>query len=126
APKDAPWRRDAIAGLEPWATSALQVPDLLADDRSGVYEVLVQSAESAGDKPRVKRIAAEWLAFLEAEASRAPTPEARAAFDSHRVLAAIKLEDPVRVIAALQASERDLPRDYNPPARLASVYLRLG
>jgi tetratricopeptide (TPR) repeat protein len=126
APKDAPWRRDSIAGLEPWVSSALTVPDLLADDRSGLYEVLVQSAESSGDKQRVKRIATEWLAFLEREASRAPTPEARAALDSHRVLAAFKLEDPARVIPALQASERDLPRDYNPPARLASVYLRLG
>jgi tetratricopeptide (TPR) repeat protein len=112
--------------LEPWVSSALTVPDLLADDRSGLYEVLVQSAESSGDKQRIKRIATEWLAFLEREASRAPTPEARAALDSHRVLAAFKLEDPARVIPALQASERDLPRDYNPPARLASVYLRLG
>jgi len=126
APKDAPWRRESIAALEPWVSSALAVPDLLADDRSGVYDVLVQSAESSGDKQRAKKLAGEWLAFLEGEAARAPTPEARAAFDSHRVLAAFKLEDPARVVPALQASERDLPRDYNPPARLASVYLRLG
>jgi len=126
APRDAPWRRDAIAALEPWASSALSAPDLLADDRSGVYDVLVQTAESSGDKQRAKQLTGEWLSFLEEEASRAPTPEARAAFDSHRVLAAFKLEDPARVISALQASERDLPQDYNPPARLASAYMRLG
>jgi len=30
------------------------------------------------------------------------------------------------VLSALQASERDLPGDYNPPARLAIVYRELG
>src|SRR5262252_10923426 len=50
APKDAAWRAAAISGLEPWVRSALDIPHLLADDRSGLYEVLVLSAESAGDK----------------------------------------------------------------------------
>ena len=126
APKDAAWRPAAISGLEPWVRSALDIPDLLADDRSGLYEVLVDSAESAGDKERAKKLAGAWLSFLEAEASRARTPEARAAFDSLRVAAAIKLGDPARVIPALQASEKDLPDDYNPPARLALLYSQLG
>jgi tetratricopeptide (TPR) repeat protein len=30
------------------------------------------------------------------------------------------------VVPALQASERDLPNDYNPPSRLATVYAQLG
>src|SRR5262249_50788553 len=118
APKDAAWRPAALSGLEPWVRSALDIPDLLADDRSGLYEVLVDSAESTGDKERAKKLAGAWLTFLEAEASRARTPEARAAFDSHRVTAAMKLGDPARAIPALQASEKDLPDDYNPPARL--------
>ena len=126
APKNAPWRSDAIAGLEPWVRSALGIPDLLADDRSGLYEVLVQSAEAQGDKQRVRQLAGDWLAFLEREAARAPSPEARAAFDSHRLAAALKLGDPARALPALEASERDLPKDYNPPARLAFVYSELG
>jgi len=126
APKDAPWRPDALAGLEPWVRSALGIPDLLADDRSGLYEVLVQSAEAQGDKQRVRQLAGDWLAFLEREAARAPSPEARSAFDSHRLVAALRLGDPARAIPALEASERDLPNDYNPPARLALVYLELG
>ena len=126
APKDAAWRPAAISGLEPWVRNALDIPDLLADDRSGLYEVLVLSAESDGDKERVTKLAAAWLTFLEAEAARARTPEARAAFDSHRVAAAMKLGDPARAISALQASEKDLPNDYNPPARLALLYSQLG
>jgi tetratricopeptide (TPR) repeat protein len=33
--------------------------------------------------------------------------------------------EPQRAIPMLAQSERDFPRDYNPPARLAFVYLRL-
>jgi tetratricopeptide (TPR) repeat protein len=126
AGKDAVWRRDAIARLEPWVKSALAVPGLLADDRSGLYEVLVQSAEASGDHQRAKQLAADWLAFLDGESARATTAEARAAFDSHRLVASLKLGEPGRMIPALEASERDLPQDYNPPARLALVYSELG
>jgi len=31
-----------------------------------------------------------------------------------------------KAIPMLQQSERDFPKDYNPPARLSSVYLKLG
>ncbi len=126
APKDAAWRAAAVSGLEPWVRSALDIPDLLADDRAGLYETLVESAESSGDKDRAILLAGAWLTFSESEASRARTPEARASFDSHRVAAAMKLGDPARAIPALQASERDLPDDYNPPARLALLYSQLG
>jgi tetratricopeptide (TPR) repeat protein len=126
APKNALWRPDAIAGLEPWVRSALDVPDLLADDRSGVYEVLVESAEAGGDRMRVKQLAGDWLAFLEREAAKVPSPEARTAFDSHRIAAALKLGEPSRAIPALEASERDLPNDFNPPARLALLYSEVG
>lgn len=126
APKGAAWRAEAVSSLERWVRSALDVPDLLADDRSGLYVPLVRAAEDAGNKERVAQMAGAWLSYLEAEAARARTPEARAAFDSDRVAAALKLGDPTRVIPALEASEKDLPNDYNPPARLALVYSQLG
>jgi tetratricopeptide (TPR) repeat protein len=50
----------------------------------------------------------------------------RVAFDSHRVGAALALGDPARAVPALLASERDLPEDYNPPARLAILYREMG
>ena len=56
----------------------------------------------------------------------APTQEARAAYDPHRLEAAIALGDPQRAVPALEASERDLPGDYNGPARLGIAYLELG
>jgi tetratricopeptide (TPR) repeat protein len=125
SPKEAAWRAGAIATLEPLTALALSLPGLLADDRSGIYEVLIDARTEAGDAAGAKALAGKWLAFLEEEAARAPSPEARAAFDPHRVVAAMKLGDPGRAIPALLASEKDLPADYNAPARLAVIYKEL-
>ncbi|MBL8952169.1 MAG: thioredoxin family protein [Myxococcaceae bacterium] len=114
-----PWRLPAIAALEPLAFEALKLDGILADDKSGIYELLV---DLKGDD----KLALEWLEFLEAEAAKATSPAARAVFDPHRVGAAIAAKQPLRAEAALKQSERDLPDDYNPPARLAIVYREAG
>ena len=113
--------------LEAKAREALS-PDIAmpADDRSGVYDVLVQARVEAKDVVGAKALAGQWLTFLEGEAARAPTPEQRTVFDSHRIGAALLLGDPMRVVPAIEQSEKDLPDDYNPPARLANLYRRLG
>ena len=119
-------RKHALATLEPLGDEALGLPGLLADDRSGLYETLVELHDEAGDAAGKKALAGRWLAFLEAEAARAPAPEQRAAFDPHRVNAALALGEPLRVEKALMQSERDLPADYNPAARLAIIYRAAG
>ncbi len=115
------------ASLEERAREALSPElDMPADDRSGVYDVLVQALHVEGDEAGAKALASRWLTFLEGEASRAPTPEQRTVFDSHRMSAALVLGDLGRVVPAIEQSEKELPDDYNPPARLAVLYLRLG
>ncbi|HEX8823889.1 MAG TPA: tetratricopeptide repeat protein [Archangium sp.] len=148
-PHSASWANAAALGL----SCALEVPDdadpsevkalrtsleararealsagiaMPGDDRSGVYDVLVQARLAAKDEPGTKALAEQWLTFLEGEAARAPTPEARTVFDSHRISAALVLGDLMRVVPAIEQSERDLLNDYNPPARLANLYRRLG
>ncbi|MFP2959945.1 thioredoxin family protein [Myxococcus sp. 1LA] len=115
-------------GLEAKVAEALAPPaiEMSADDRSGLYEVRVQAREVAKDTAAVKALSEEWLAFLEAEAAKAPDPQARTVFDSHRMLAAMKLETPARAIPAIEQSEKDLPQDYNPPARLSTLYRLVG
>jgi tetratricopeptide (TPR) repeat protein len=76
----------------------------------------------AEDAEGAKKTAAEWLAYLDAEAAKAPNPRARAVFDSHRLAAALEAGVPERAIAFLTESEKSLPDDYNPPARLAAAY----
>lgn len=102
------------------ADTALAISD---DDRSGLHITLLDAREAAGDSAGRRRRAERWAAFLEGAAARAGTPERRAVYDSHRLSAYLDLGQPERAVPMLEQSERDLPNDYNPPARL-SVALR--
>lgn len=124
-PKE-PWRTDAGEQLAALGQDALKVDGILADDKSGLYEALVEYLGEKGDKKGATELAKQWLSFLEAEAAKAPTPAARAVFDPHRLSAALASGQPDKVVDALKKSEADLPQDYNPPARLALVYRELG
>jgi tetratricopeptide (TPR) repeat protein len=95
------------------------------DDISGVYDELVSERADAKDDAGQKKLLGEWAAFLEKQAAEAKTPEQRAAYDPHRVGVYLQMKQPERGLAMLEASERDLPDDYNPPARLAVLYKAL-
>jgi tetratricopeptide (TPR) repeat protein len=97
-------------------------PGWAADDVSSVYDELAQERAAAKDESGRREVLTGWARFLEGEASRAKTPEGRAVFDSHRVSVYLALGEPERAVPMLEASERDLPDDYNPPARLAAAY----
>jgi tetratricopeptide (TPR) repeat protein len=119
---------DALDRFESAVRSALAEPpiELSADDRSSLYGLLVSARDGAKDDAGSKRIAEEWLAYLDGEAERAPTAQARAVFDPHRLSASIAAGDPAHAIPILEQSERDFPDDYNPPARLTIAYRETG
>ena len=98
---------------------------ILADDRSDLCSYVVGAFTELGRKDAVRRVAMAWSAFLDDQAAKAPTPEARAVFDAHRLLAYLALGQPERAVTMLQQSERDFPLDYNPPARLGTAYLAM-
>jgi tetratricopeptide (TPR) repeat protein len=98
---------------------------ILADDRSGLFEAVVDARTEDKDFPGVRALATHWADFLEQQARAAKTPGARAVFDAHRVLAYVALGDPARALPMLASSEQDFPDDYNPPARIAKVDLEL-
>ena len=120
-------RAAAIAEME--AATRKTVADArlgaAADDVSTSYLSLIQARKDAGDPAGAGKDAEAWAAFLEAQAAAAKTPEQRAVFDSHRLSAYMELQQPERAVSMLQASERDLPDDYNPPSRLAVAYLSM-
>jgi tetratricopeptide (TPR) repeat protein len=124
-PESAPERGARVAEFEGYTREALADPALriAADDRSGLYISLLDARQDAKDEAGAKRVATEWSAFLDGAAAAAKTPEQRTVFDSHRLSAYRELGQPERAIPMLEASERDLPGDYNPPARLAVAYL---
>jgi len=98
---------------------------ILADDRSGLFEALVDHYKEAGKVTDARVLALKWALMLEGEAAHAPNAVARAVFDAHRLLAYLALGEPERALPMLAESERDVPADYNPPARIARVYLEM-
>lgn len=126
-PAEQPERKELVATNEANLRSALAdtAVGIAADDQSSSLSSLMDARKDAGDSVGARQMAEEWAAFLEREAGRAKTAEQRAVFDSHRLSAYIELGRPERAVPMLQASERDMPGDYNPPARLAVAYLNL-
>jgi thiol-disulfide isomerase/thioredoxin len=114
------------ASLVKQATEATALPGAMADDVSGLYELLVEERRAAKDDAQVVSLGARWLEFLEGAAKAATTPAARAVFDPHRLLAAMASKQLERVIPALEQSEKELPKDFNPPARLALAHQEQG
>jgi tetratricopeptide (TPR) repeat protein len=123
-PKEDATRAATIAEMEAAVRVALADPAIraAADDRSGAYLSLLQARKDAKDAEGAARVAAELAAFLEGEAAKATTPDARAVFDSHRMTAYLELGQPEKAVAMLEASAKDLPGDYNPPNRLVRAY----
>ena len=98
---------------------------LAVDDISSLFLTLAGQRDSAGDAAGKRKVLEELASYLEGEAAKAKTAEGRAAFDAHRITAYLELGQPERGIPMLEASERDFPDDYNPPARLALAYRAL-
>jgi tetratricopeptide (TPR) repeat protein len=128
APKDAPGRAEAIQALESEARTIVankRLP-IAADDRSALYGSIYDARDDAGDEAGAKAVAATWVAYLDAEAAAARTPEQRTALDPNRLNAYMAADEIAKAIPMLEQSEKDFPEDYNPPARLALVYQKLG
>ncbi len=106
-------------------TSDKSLP-ILADDRSGAFEALVDAGNATGEKTAARENAVAWATFLEGEARNAKSPAERAVFDPHRLLAYLALNQPERAIPMLEQSAKDFPDDFNPPARMARAYFEMG
>lgn len=123
-PAKRPKHAEEMAVLEKLTRQALADPKLQIsdDDRSGLYMTLIGAREALKDEEGAKKLRLDWIAFLEAAAGAAKTPDQRAVYDSHRLTAYLELGTPEKAIAMLEQSERDLPDDYNAPARLAIAF----
>ena len=121
---DAPDKAQHVAALEAEVRRLVADPKAggADDDVSGAYGSLLEVRRAAKDEAGARRTAEQWAAYLDAAAARAQTPGQRTVFDSHRLTVYLELKQPERAIPMLEASERDFPQDYNPPARLAAAY----
>ncbi|MFT3914044.1 MAG: hypothetical protein QM704_07990 [Anaeromyxobacteraceae bacterium] len=119
-------KKAAVAPLVERAKKLLGDPAVLADDRSWLYDELVQVKRGQGDEAGAKALAGRWLQFLEREVKRAKGPMERSAFNGQLVSAALAVGQPERVLPTLVQSEKDLPGDFAPPTLVGYVSLKLG
>lgn len=119
---------ETFDALEKAARETLDDPKMAmsGDDKSGLYETLIGARESVKDEEGAHKLREQRIALLEAEAAKAKTPAQRTVYDSHRLTEYLALEQPEKAIAMLEQSQRDFPKDYNPPARLALAYRAMG
>jgi len=122
-----PKRDEMIDALEKATREAMNDPKipLSGDDRSGMYQALIDARDAMKDEAGVKKLTEEWSAFLDGEAAKAKTAEERAVYDPHRLSAYIALGTPEKAVPMLEQSEKDFPNDYNPPSRLSIAFKAL-
>jgi len=95
---------------------------LSVDDRSDAMASLAEMYDDVGRHKDAVAIARKRVALLEGAAKKAPDHTMASTFDAHRVDAYLYLGEPKKAEALLSERERQMPADYNPPARLARVY----
>lgn len=115
----ATWAVTARKILQPLAIEATGLPDVLRDHRFQLYQQLMYDADGRNDKAAVKKWGNRWLS--EIAAIKPASDDERSALDVSRVDAASILEEPLRVIPDLIASEKAMPANYNASLRLAQV-----
>ena len=115
----APWAEAARKTLKPLAVEAVALPSALRDHRFQLYQTLMGVAQIDRDKAAVGRWGEQWL--KEIENTTPADDDERSALDIARVDAAELMEDPARVLSALEESERAMPANYNASLRLAQT-----
>lgn len=96
---------------------------LSADDRSDAYATLVELLDQAGRHGDALTFARKRAEVLDAAAARASDPTQASIYDPHRTETWLYLQEPEKAEKLLAAREKQMPSDYNPPARLARVLL---
>lgn len=106
----------------------LAAPDaaLSTDDRADALRVLRQLADELGDPDSAHGYAVRERDLLDRAAAEAPTAWARSTYSWPRVEVYIYLHQADKLVPDLKKSVADLPKEYDPPYRLAEVYQAMG
>ena len=119
-------REPAIRAVEPFARVALGIPTVLSDDKLWLYDQLLSARKALGDEPGARRVAREWLAYVQDASRKARTPLARSALDGARLTAAMELGEVAAQVPALEASVKALPGESFAHGYLAVALLETG
>ena len=96
---------------------------LAVDDRSDAMANLADLLDGAGRHDEAVKTMQERAQVLEKAAAAAPDATLASTFDAHRTDTYLYLHELQKAEALLVQREKEMPDDYNPPARLARVLL---
>jgi thioredoxin-like negative regulator of GroEL len=99
---------------------------LSVDDRSDAMANLRAMLVDLDRGAEAKAVAERQRQLLDETAAKAPTPLAAMTYNWPRAEVYVFLERPLELVPALEKSVRDLPKEYDPPARLGWIYLKGG
>jgi tetratricopeptide (TPR) repeat protein len=99
-------------------------PEFTPDDRGDACGTLIEAREALGDRPGTLKAARTRLGVLESAAAGMPD-EVALIYDFARSETLLLLGRGTEAISLLEARERALPQNFNPPHYLARVYRAL-
>lgn len=99
---------------------------LTLDDRSDLMANLRTALDGLGRGDEAKAVAARQAKLLDDAAAAAKTPFEAMTYNWHRAEVYVYLEKGDQIVGALEQSAKDLPTEYDPPYRLAWVYMKSG
>lgn len=117
-------REKIVARLE--ALLAAPTSTLSLDDRSDAMIYLRETLEAVGKKPDAIAVAEKQVVLLADAAAKATSPKEAMTYNWHLAEAHVFLGRPLDAVPALEKSARDLPGEYDPPARLGWIYFKGG
>jgi tetratricopeptide (TPR) repeat protein len=94
---------------------------LAADDRSDALANLSEMLDAKGAHEEALAAMRQRAQVLDKAAAAAPDPTMASTFDAHRMETYLYLKEPAKAERLLAQREKEMPEDYNPPARLARV-----
>jgi thioredoxin-like negative regulator of GroEL len=97
-----------------------------ADDRSEGLRILREIRIALGDTAGARKLAERQRALLDDAWAKAPTPFAAMTYAWPQAEVYVYLGQGEKLIPALDKLEAELPNEYDPPYRLAWIYLELG
>jgi predicted Zn-dependent protease len=106
--------------------TADEVAPLSVDDRSDALANLAELQGGKGDRAAAIATMRRRAALLERAALSAPDPTMASTFDAHRTDTYLFLGEAQKAEQMLEQREKQMPEDYNPPARLARVLFEQG
>ena len=112
------------AAVKRWERLLDESKVMSIDDRSDAMASMREAMDALGDKTNAKKTAEAQRALLDDAAAKAPTPLAAMTYNWPRAEVYTYLGKPLDLVPALEKSAADLPKEYDPPARLGWIYFQ--